>query len=173
MTEKQYFLCDFHLDGMSRVVIWYTDLESDNGDGLLLDGSNTIATFTTLDSAHNFALARSIAIEDQDPSVYDFDAIARWSRTPHVNSIDCIVTLDAWNMLHDVVSSVDGVSEFRSMDARMEDIYYKIFFGCNLASMTPEGEQFNPKWDAEEIDALVGLLACGVRELRTALGNAQ
>lgn len=52
----------------------------------------------------------------------------------------------------------------------MTPIYDKLFHGCNLPAMTPDGEHYVPEWSASETAALKQLLMLGIAELRARLG---
>ena len=51
-------------------------------------------------------------------------------------------------------------------------IYDKLYWGCNLPSMTPPGMHDEPIWSREEITTVVAVLHCGLRMLRDAIGHA-
>ena len=51
-------------------------------------------------------------------------------------------------------------------------IYDKLFWGCNLPSMTPPGMHYEPTWSPEEITTVVEVLHSGLRLLRDAIGHS-
>ena len=71
----------------------------------------------------------------------------------------CRFLLDAWNFLEDLLKTVALVEILaKSKSAVLKKAYNKIFFGNNLASVTPAGSLYNPLWSKDEIVAIKGYL---------------
>lgn len=71
----------------------------------------------------------------------------------HSNRYACRILLDVWNFLDDLAYSL-GIDKscYRVGDAtKCND---KIFWGCNLPAVTPEGRVYQPVWCKEEIEAI-------------------
>jgi hypothetical protein len=165
MNERLHYLAEFRLDRKSFFLLWYDE----SPDGFLLDSCGAVANFANSGEAKRFAQMHSIELVDQAADTFDFDAIAAWCCDPHNRAIDCVVFLDAWNMVNDIVSSVAGESEFRAAEASMDELYYKIFDGCNLLQADSAVDRYHPVWSTEEIAALAGIFDTGLLELRSAL----
>jgi hypothetical protein len=58
---------------------------------------------------------------------------------------------------------------FGYTDRRHLTLYDKLFLGCNLPAMTPEGQRYDPMWSAEDCRKLAQLLRLGLVELQAAL----
>ncbi|HEU4388411.1 MAG TPA: hypothetical protein VFV34_11485 [Blastocatellia bacterium] len=72
----------------------------------------------------------------------DLDAVARWCEHADARRIECRLLLDAWNFFTDVAASVPGkVRAFVGGFARYTPVYDKLFLGCNLPAVTPEGQR--------------------------------
>lgn len=164
MPDRQYFLCEFRLDGQRLIVIWYND----STDGLVVNDKGRLVSFENIESALNYADSRSFKIEDQAPAIYEFDAIQNWAQSSVAMQFSCVELLDAWNMLHDVVVSVEHHSRFQAIDSEMNGTYKKLFYGTNILC-PPEAEQYEPTWSRSEIQGLAKLIMEGIRGLRAAI----
>ena len=59
-----------------------------------------------------------------------------------------------------------GENLFRAADTRALSLYDKLFRGCNLPSLTPPGEDYEPVWTVPETTALKQVLLLGLAEFR-------
>ena len=63
----------------------------------------------------------------------------------------------------DVADSVPWQgAAFKGLDSQFSEIYEKLFYGNNLAAITPEGKRYTPQWSADEVGSLAELLAVGL-----------
>jgi hypothetical protein len=152
------------IDGTDRVVFWESggDVASDRVE---LDAAGFVITFPSEATAREVAAAEGRLLADEEAPLYDFDAIDAWCRSTETVR-DCSQLLDAWNLLADLPR---GDNLFASADARATETYDKLFFGCNLPSITPIGEHYVPVWGATELAVLKHLLLLGIAELRARL----
>jgi hypothetical protein len=142
---------------------------SNDHDGVAVDGAGSIRLFDSLDSLSRFILAEGLTLTEKDSSFWDFDSVLAWCTDPRP-PVDCSKLLNAWNMLDDIHASRGRTNDLLShADQQGRAVYDKLFYGCNLPSMTPEGQSFNPSWSAEECRSLAQLLRLGLAELEAAL----
>lgn len=67
----------------------------------------------------------------------------------------CIKLNNGWNFLEDLLRTVNAPKNLEIYEnKKLGKTYNKIFCGCNLPSITPEGRSYNPIWQASEIEAL-------------------
>jgi hypothetical protein len=161
MSERSYYICQFRLNKKARFVIWF----SSGRDGLLLDNSGKIVALGTLSLARAHARKKGITIQPEPVPVYDFDAISSWCSKPLPSQIDCVLFLNAWNMLSDVAASIGDNSIFAVADKGLKKIYEKLFFGNNLPAVTPEGKSYVPEWSAAEADKIARVFRAGLQDL--------
>lgn len=162
---RSHYPVRFRLDGVERLMIWY----GAERDGVLLSGSDRIALFASRDDLVHYATDRNLRLETEVDIVYDFDDLSRWLANADPETVDCEFLLNMWNMCDDVASSLGaGVEE---PEAGMP-IYDKLFRGCNLPSMTPPGEHFEPSWSVDEIAVMSYVLSGGLNVFRRAVGHA-
>jgi hypothetical protein len=64
----------------------------------------------------------------------------------------CTLIFNGWNIIDDLLRTI-GLKETKEMlnIKRLKKIYQKLFYGCNLPSVTPEGCSYNPLWTRKEI----------------------
>jgi hypothetical protein len=99
------------------------------------------------------------------PVHYDLDAIRAWSESDS-QVVDCDQVLTAWNLFGDLPH--EG-NLFAGADRRANQIYEKLFLGCNLPAITPAGEHYVPTWSVSEIVDLKHLVRLGIAEFRARL----
>lgn len=140
-------------EGRTRFLVW---CEGQSGDYYLRDGDNLIAG-DSLDALRN-ALAEksrgvdwgSLCLIDIDQLFSDFEAIS----IEHTSDDDQnSLFLDGWNFFEDLIRTFgleQDFSKFRT--ARLDKVYEKIFWGCNLPAVTPEAKSYSPLWAENEIE---------------------
>ena len=166
VSTRTHYLCGLLFEGRRLFFLWF----SDDHDGLEQASSGTVLTFPTSDAALAYARQRGLQVEPDPPALFDFDAIARWCERPSPLTIRCDDFLNAWNLLGDLRPEADSI--FRAADRRGTPIYDKLFFGCNLPSITPKGEQYAPTWSDLEVQELARVLRLGLAEFRARLAVA-
>ena len=84
------------------------------------------------------------------------------------SELDCEFLLDTWNLLTDIAATLQTrlIEPTGSLA-----VYDKLFWGCNLPSMTPPGMHYEPIWSQEEITTVVAVFHSGLRLLRDAIRN--
>jgi len=105
-----------------------------------------------------------------DPVVHDLDSVDRFIRDPSTLHFDCNDALSAWNLFGDFARSLgqSGIL-FLDHDQAADRLYDKIFHGCNLPAMTPEGQEFLPTWRSDEIESIREVLMVGFSLFRSAI----
>jgi hypothetical protein len=162
---RSHYPVRFRLGGVERRMIWY----GDETDGVLLFGSDRIAVFTSRSELEQYAEEQGFRLEAEVDTVYDFDVLSRWLPQATPETVDCEFLLNMWNMLCDIANSLGD--PLQEPDAAM-CIYDKLFRGCNLPSMTPHGEHFEPSWSVDEIGVMSDVLWRGLSVSRRAVGHA-
>ena len=165
MIALSAFPCELRWRGRTSLFIWLSGKQ----DSVVVDATGAIRLFDSLDAVFHFARSQDLMLGDEEPAMYDFDEVLTWCNDPQP-PIDCSRILTAWNMLADVHSSRPRTNDlFGYTDRRHLTLYDKLFLGCNLPSMTPEGQRYDPVWSAEDCRKLAQLLRLGLVELQAAL----
>jgi hypothetical protein len=163
MSEVIRYLCIARVNGADRVFLW--EGEDPGPARVVLDEEGFIRSFTTSTAARDAAAAQGWDVSSEDPAVYDLDGIERWCQSS-ADVRDCSELLNAWNLFVDLPSDE---TLFPAADARALGVYDKLFGGCNLPSMTPPGEHYDPAWTLAETAALKQVLLLGLAEFRARL----
>ena len=138
-------------------------------DGLAFDEAGTLLVFPGAESLHRYAADQGIEVA-VEPSWYDFDSLDAWLERPKPELVDCSEFLNAWNLFADLRSSIARRSTARDPDGGSQ-VYDKLFWGCNLPSVTPQGERYEPQRTAADIETLVRMLGEGLRLFRAHVGK--
>ena len=165
MAAENAFSCELSWHGRRAFFIWL----SNDHDCVVLDSAGSIRLFDSLESLSQFVLAEGLTLSQEESSLWDFDNVLSWCSDPHP-PVDCSQLLNAWNMLADIHASRGKTNDLLSnADQRGGAIYEKLFWGCNLPAVTPEGQKFEPIWSVEECRSLAQLLRLGLAELEAAV----
>jgi hypothetical protein len=165
MAVASAYSCELRWHGRRAFFVWL----SNDHDRVVLDSAGSIRLFDSLDSLSQFVLAEGLTLSEEKSSFWDFDKVLAWCTNPHP-PVDCSHLLNAWNMLADIHASRGKANDLlRNADQRGRAIYEKLFWGCNLPAVTPEGQKFDPLWSVEECRSLAQLLRLGLAELEAAV----
>jgi len=167
---REYYTYSFRYSGRDEYLIWY----SNDCDGVHLDSGGRVPTFVSLDQLMSYAKVQDLspAIEG-DPVPLDLDSVERFTRDSSSLLVDCNEILNAWNLFGDFARSLGATgSHFIDHDQAADGLYDKIFHGCNLPAMTPEGQEFQPIWSASEIRLIQELMGVGLSLFRTAVASS-
>jgi len=162
-VTRQYYVYRYRLDGNEAFLIWY----SNQVDGLHVDAAGVVPVFTTARDLADYATQHGITLASLEPGFADLDPVARWLGNPDSDQVNPSMFKDAWNLFSDLSNSIGG--DFDADKDLTQGIYDKLFWGCNLPAMTPEGKAYEPLWDDSEIEIMSGTLAHGLTMFRKAL----
>lgn len=158
MAREVYSLL-YRLDGRERFLLWF----SDESDGVITDAEGSVPTFASARELDGYARRASLTLSNEEPRLHDLDAVRAWLADPRAETIDCDESLCAWNLFVDVARSVTETSEeFLAVDGAQGSLYERVFWGCNLPAVTPDGEAFHPSWTRDEVRALAAVLTRGL-----------
>ena len=157
---RSYHVNLLRLTGEERFFVWCSDTQ----DGVLLSAPGTMAFFTHLSEVERYASAHDFVLEASKPHLYDLDRLTEWLSS-QTQPIDCEFLLDTWNLLTDIAATLQTrlIEPTGSLA-----VYDKLFWGCNLPSMTPPGRHYEPIWSPEEVGTLVTVLRSGLQVLHDA-----
>ena len=168
---REYFACAFRYAGLDQYLLWY----SDDPDGVHLESAGYVPTFDSIDQLSSYARIHDVApLNMEEPVLHDLDSVDRFTRTSSSLHVDCNETLSAWNLFGDFARSVGpSGSLFLDQDRAADQLYDKVFFGCNLPAMTPEGQEYLPIWTSAEVESIQDLLRVGLSLFRSAITPPQ
>lgn len=152
---KQFYPIRIVLDSVDYHCIWY----SNEQDGVITANDKIIA-FTSLDELQLYIQEHYAALETLEVAIYYLNTIAAWVKHPQPQDINCVLLLDAWNLFIDVSASLQiKLEENQKINKKLYD---KLFWGCNLPSMSPPGEEYIPIFTQKECKRLAGILDRGL-----------
>jgi hypothetical protein len=104
-----------------------------------------------------------ILIDDEAGWEVDVDQ-ARALLSPTMSRDEIDIVINAWNALDDLTKSLGTPLGFHGELANRA--YDKLFWGLNLAPVTPPGQWFTPRWRPRELGKIEQVLReCGTRVL--------
>lgn len=147
-TEK--YLVNLQFDKKDHFCIWATDLDG-LAEDRLLEKNNRIISFATEKECRDYAANKKLILTD--------DAVAAYNLDNNDFSDDCSAMLDKWNIMNDAANSVD--IRFEGNKLIYDDLYNKIFFGCNLPAIRRDGEEYIPIFSDEDKTAIKKIFVQG------------
>ena len=151
-----YYIVQFNDERTVKYAIWYTDDE----DGFVSEHGK-ILFFDYVESLEEFCDDKNIIISDNYKiyCVYDFGYLKKWLLSPD-DRFDCSIMLDLWNVISDASKSMDVAFIGDDKENEMANqLYSKLFHGCNLPSVNTSGKKYIPEWTQKEIDGLAEILS--------------
>ena len=158
--QQTYYLVHFQLFKNNYYTFWYTD----EFDGFLLDDRGMLQSFPTKDAAVLFAEEEGFLLDTDE--LFLSSAILR---NINCRNLDCNLVLNHWNTFSDIAHSIHAVFIGDNSDNEMiQQIYEKLFYGCNL--LLKENEQpYRPVWNLTERRWIARVMRDGLKILAKGL----
>ncbi len=154
--KREYYILWYQLDKNDGYLIWFS---TDDKDGIWINENNLILSFQNIEDLQRFTSEIGISIKKEDPLLHNLDIVKQWLSEDSAEIKDYNPFLDAWNLFDDVSYSTN--SNFNSDRKVTKKIYEKIFWGCNLPAVTPEGKSYEPIWSKKELKIIKETLSDG------------
>ncbi len=155
--KRKYYKLWYRLNNKDSFLIRY----SNSNDRILTNKKEKILNFSSKQELNVYAFENALIIEPEEPTLYDLDAVVEWIKVGDEKSIDCNECNSAWNLFEDVSQSVKII--FNSNEEAINNVYDKLFWGCNPLSVTPKSKSINPEWNKIEINILKNILSNGIK----------
>ena len=135
-------------------------------DGVVVDSNGSVLSFTTRVALLAYAaeIGVNLLASEDDPITLAIDLDKVGDRSL---DIECQTFSDAWNLFTDVAASVGELFDVHHPESNR--LYDKLFWGCNLPSVTPAGKWYSPIWSAEELTQLHALMSVGLNIFRSSV----
>ena len=168
-------LCGSYAGDANSYLVWY---ENAQGVDCILTCDNALRGFSDKQSAEIALTALGFAV--QETVFYDVERLDDWVTTgsasqiriPGTEEIDCAFLLDFWNLFTDIGAAI-GIALEPVVTRRMRRCYEKLFRGCNMPAVTPEGVRFSPVLTRRELRDLRGLMRRGLEMYRRHLRKVE
>ncbi|MDE7206203.1 MAG: hypothetical protein K2N90_03425 [Lachnospiraceae bacterium] len=138
--QEKYYLIKFKILENEYYTFWYTD----DVDGFLMEHRGTLKSFPTKEEAIIFAEEKGFEL-DTDELIISSAILRRMN----IRKIRCNLFLNCWNTLSDVAHSMNCQFLGDNREGIVQDIYVKLFYGCNILVKEDE-EHYHPKWSKKE-----------------------
>ena len=155
---KQFYPVTYISGQEMFILVWY----SNDQDGVFIDERGHIPVFRDISRSLAFMTPLGIELTIEESEPYDLDRLRAWLEDPH-GQIDCSNVLNIWNLIDDIMRSYGLAQDYREEYDEADAIYDKLFWGCNLPSVTPEGEHYAPDWSETERSVMACVLGEGLR----------
>ena len=163
MRETWYPLA-LKVGGRTLFLLWVSD---DWALNRVLADAGRVIWFSDEQSAREYALAENLTLApEEDLGLHDLDSAVSWLGAD--TEPDCRLLLAIWDLAGDVARTVS--EPFEDRGEALDDVYNKLFFGNNLPSMTPPGEQYHPQRTEEKIRLLRATIQIAVDLIRSRAG---
>lgn len=164
--NREYYTYWYRLNEKDGYLIWFS---TDEDDGFVIDEERLIPSFENMADLQSFASKLNIKVDTENPNLFDLDIVKKWlsKTTKKIENYNPI--LDAWNLFDDISISTNG--NFDLEKDLTNNIYNKIFWGCNLHAMTPEGKKFTPTWTRKELKIISEVLNEGFQLFNDKITN--
>lgn len=153
---REYYAYWYRLNDKEAFLIWY----SNEKDGFVVNEAGFIPTFESKDDLKNYADKIQIVVDLNDPNLIELDSVKNWLNDGGKIK-DYNLFLDVWNLFEDISVSTHG--NFDNDKEVTNDLYDRIFWGCNIPAVTPEGESFTPTWTKKELKIIRETLSFGFK----------
>ena len=148
------------LSGRTFFALWY---RSDT-DGFLLRTPGKLRTFPERHTAEVFCREQGYTPSSEE-SLFSDTVLAELQS----GVVDCQAVLNWWNLLSDLAHTVGQPFPGDCTHGPTQDLYNKLFYGCNLPALRQDGPLFTPTGNAEERKTMQQVLEAGFSLLRNAL----
>ena len=163
---KEFYAHHLRFRSRQFAVLWFAE----EADGVLLGPEGKLLAFGTTAELYSYAHAHGFALSPDAGAILDLDSVADWCARPSADTLSCATLLDAWNFFGDVRAGagpadsqfIGDLDEFDGLNARL-------FHGCNLPAVTPQGERFDPVWSVQDVEAVATVLRSGLEDLERRL----
>lgn len=146
----EYYAVWVRLKGVEQCFIWHTNQE----DGVWVDQERQIVpSFGSFADARSCGEASGFKVREASRPLLDLDAVRCWVHHPGIGDIDHSDFLDVWNLGEDIARSLG-----RTRSRHDQDIYDKLFWGCNLLTAGPTEQRRPPRFSSDEESRLRSVL---------------
>lgn len=153
MADKPLYPVELFLPDRHGIALWY----SGEQDGLLLQVDGKLQIFP--DCTDALAFARELGYTPAESiAVYTYTSLQALQQ----GQIDYPSLLNWWNLFSDIAQSVHQPFAGDARDGRTQNVYNKLFFGCNFPAMRQDGPVYHPVWSDEERTHLQKIMKDGL-----------
>ncbi len=146
---RKYFLHPILINGEVVTAVWFDNDYS----GFHLTPTKTIPAFRSAAEATALAMELGAKMPIDSIELLDVDTCAAWIAKPVARGVNCSDFLYLYNAAGDFRNSLANANLDLGDKTHLK-ITEKLFWGCNLPSMTPPGKSWTPVWTKKELKEL-------------------
>lgn len=153
MEDKTLYPVELYLPKRHGIALWY----SGEQDGLLVQADGKLRIFADCTDALAFVKEQGYT-PAESITVYAYPPLQALQQ----GQVDCQPLLHWWNLFSDIAQSVHQPFSGDARDEKTQNVYNKLFYGCNLPAMRQGGPLYHPVWSDEERILLQKILRDGL-----------
>lgn len=161
--KENYNIMRIKLDGEDMYILWFSDIQ----DGVYTyDGERNIPVFPDMESLKKFCDSRHVLLSSDEIIYCNLDMIRGWLENPTDYGIKYDDFFHVWNIIHDILLSIDELSEIEAEFPYYYSLYDKLFWGAMMESRGKIHSGYYQDWEDDEIVSLQGILRNGIDYFR-------
>lgn len=153
MEDKTLYPVELYLPKRHGIALWY----SGEQDGLLVQADGKLRIFANCTDALAFAKEQGYT-PAESLTVYAYPPLQALQQ----GQVDCPSLLHWWNLFSDIAQSVHQPFSGDARDEKTQNLYNKLFYGCNLPAMRQGSPLYHPVWSDDERILLQKILRDGL-----------
>lgn len=151
-----YYVYMIACKSKTKYCLWH---ESDVGDRFVSEAGK-IRTFSTLEQVKEYG------------ELNNFDVckdITTLNISGDIDTTDVKSVLEVWNVASDISNTLYSSIWINSKTKKINRIYVKLLWGCNLEPLTPENEEFVPNFNDKQQKLIRRIYKFAQKYIRTKL----
>ncbi len=158
--KREYYIYWYRLNRKDAYLIFYYD----EIDGFVIDENGFVINFDEVSDVIDYSKRNHIKVDVENPNLLDLDIVQNWMNNSDNKIENYNPFLEAWNLFEDISISIN--ENFDKEKEVTNNLYNRIFWGCNIPTVTPEGESFTPTWTKKELKIIRKTLNFGFQMFR-------
>ncbi len=152
-SKNELYIIRVIIERNTYYIFWYMD---DEEDKVLLDTCDKLIFFTDEELASLVVVENGYEINDEIFSM-------SWNILEELKNeiINCETVLNYWNILSDVAHSIKAHFIGDKKNGMIQNIYEKLFYGCNLPAIKKSEKEYIPQWTEEEKNGIIEVIENG------------
>lgn len=146
-------MVEFIINQSSFYCIWFTG----NTDGFITE-KGRLKYFYDNSELKDYCNTMKINLQNSETR-YDLDRISD-KVFLDISEKDCCELIDCWNIFSDIARSVN--EDFYGNKKELNDLYSKLFYGCNLQIINTSNKKYIPEWSEEERTFIDNIMINGI-----------
>ncbi|MGF6907886.1 hypothetical protein [Fusobacterium sp. PH5-44] len=153
---NKYYWCVFILNKVKYYCLWCSKSEE------FFKSEEKLIYFTNMDDMRKMIKLEKLVI-GEGIAEYDCERLEKYGKNYFIPPAEI---LDFWNILTDISLSLNVDFLGNERNKSIDKIHSKLFYGCNLPTVTPENMEYIPIWGKKEVKKIKRIIEDGISILR-------